>query len=83
MIMRCYHCAKVDHEPWRLGYQVAEAVGVCQQSGEAVCEKHAVKSDISLPGNSRADVGKAHPVLLPLLCTDCYEVIKVLARTAA
>jgi hypothetical protein len=26
--MRCYHCTKIDYEPWRLNCQIAEAVGV-------------------------------------------------------
>jgi hypothetical protein len=77
--MRCYHCAKIDYEPWRLNYQIAEAVGACRQCGGAVCEKHAVKSDIPLPGNGNVEVGKAHPVLLPLLCADCYQEIKALS----
>ena len=25
--MKCYHCAKIDYQPWRLNYQIAEAVG--------------------------------------------------------
>lgn len=76
--MRCYHCAVVDYEPWRLNYQIAEAVGVCQQCGEAVCERHAVKSDVPLPG-TKANPVADHPVLLPLLCADCYSEIKALA----
>jgi hypothetical protein len=79
--MKCYHCAKIDYEPWRLNYQIREAVGVCQQCGEAVCAKHAVKSDVPLPGDTQAVLERAHPVLLPLLCADCYEAIKDLART--
>jgi hypothetical protein len=79
--MRCYHCAKIDYEPWRLNYQIAEAVGVCQQCGEAVCVRHAVKSDVPLPGDGRAALERAHPVLLPLLCADCYEAIKDFAGT--
>ena len=77
--MRCYHCAKIDYEAWRFNYQIAEAVGVCQQCGEAVCVKHAVKSDIPLPGNEHAALEKNHPVLLPLLCQDCYQEMKSLS----
>ena len=62
---------------------VSEAVGVCQQCGEAVCVKHAVKADVPLPGNGNAEIEKAHPVLLPLLCADCYEEIKALSLTPA
>lgn len=76
--MRCYHCATIDYEPGRLEYQVAEAVGVCKQCGEAVCDRHAVKSDIPLPGEAGA-VTRAHPVLLPLLCADCYQELAALA----
>lgn len=71
--MNCYHCAKIDYEPWRLNYQIAEAVGVCQQCGEAVCVKHAVKSDIPLPSSQHAAM-EQHIRLLPLLlCADCYQ----------
>lgn len=79
--MKCYHCAKIDYVPWLLNYQIAEAVGVCQQCGEAVCVRHAVKSDVPLPGDGQATLERAHPVLLPLLCADCYEAIKDLANT--
>lgn len=81
--MRCYHCAKIDYEPWRLNYQIAEAVGVCQQCGEPVCVKHAVKSDVPLPGDEHAELERAHPVLLPLLCADCYEAAKEVAAARA
>ena len=56
---------------------------MCQQCGEAVCVKHAVKSDVPLPGNGNAEMEQAHPVLLPLLCADCYEELKALSATAA
>jgi len=84
--MRCYHCAhcaKIDYEPWRFNYQIAEAVGVCQQCGEAVCVKHAVKPDVPLPGNGNAEIEQAHPVLLPLLCADCYDELKALSAIPA
>jgi hypothetical protein len=45
--------------------------------------KHAVKADVPLPGNGNAEIEKAHPVLLPLLCADCYEEIKALSLTPA
>jgi Uncharacterized protein conserved in archaea (DUF2180). len=54
---------------------------VCQQCGEAVCVRHAVKSDVPLPGDRQAALERAHPVLLPLLCADCYEAIKDFAGT--
>jgi hypothetical protein len=71
--MKCYHCAN-EHQ--RLTYQVLEAVGVCQQCGEAVCIQHGVKSDVPLPRRRHSEMEKTHPVLLPLLCADCYRVIK-------
>ena len=77
--MRCYHCAKIDYEPWRLNYQIAEAVGVCQGCGEAVCVKHAVKSDVPLPGDGQASLKRGRPVLMPLLCADCYGEIRALS----
>lgn len=74
--MKCYHCLLVDQAS--LNYFVEPAVGVCHQCGEAVCERHAVKSDVPLPG----ELGHGtHPALHPLLCTDCYAEIKALAAT--
>ena len=81
--MRCYHCAKIDYDPEKLNYQVADAVGVCKQCGEAVCDRHAVKSDIPLAGAAHAEVERAHPVLLPLLCVDCYQELAALASVRA
>jgi len=77
--MKCYHCAKTDYDPPALNYQIAEAVGVCKECGEAVCGEHAVKSDVALPGDAQAKVKLDHHVLLPLLCVDCYEAIKSLS----
>jgi hypothetical protein len=77
--MRCYHCAEIDYKPWLFNFQVAEAIGVCKQCGEAVCAKHAVKSDVPLPGDGHGKVEKAHPALLPLLCADCYDELKALS----
>jgi hypothetical protein len=77
--MKCYHCAKIDYDPAALNYQIAEAVGVCKECGEAVCSKHAVKSDVALPGDAQAEVKLGHHVLLPLLCVDCYDEIKALS----
>ncbi len=77
--MNCYHCAKIDYEPSLMNYQLTTAVGVCQQCGEAVCARHAVKSDIPLPGSQHAAMEQAHPVLLPLLCADCYQEIRTLS----
>ena len=48
--MRCYHCLTVGRKPYALNYILGEAVGVCHQCGEAVCQQHAVKSDLPLPG---------------------------------
>ena len=81
--MNCYHCAKIDYKPSLLNYQLTPAVGVCQQCGEAVCVQHAVKSDIPLPGSQHAATEQAHPVLLPLLCADCYQEITALASAQA
>ncbi len=69
--MRCYHCAVIDYEPWRISHQIEEAVGICQACGEAVCKRHAVKSDLPLPGTTVA----AGSALLPLLCADCYSEV--------
>ena len=81
--MNCYHCAKIDYKPSLLNYQLAPAVGVCQQCGEAVCVQHAVKSDVPLPGSQRAAIEQAHPVLLPLLCADCYQELTALVSARA
>jgi hypothetical protein len=81
--MNCYHCAKTDYQPSLLNYQLTPAVGVCQQCGEAVCVRHAVKSDIPLPGSEHVAAELAHPVLLPLLCADCYEELSALAAARA
>jgi len=45
-----------------MNYQISAAVGVCQQCGEAVCQRHAVKSDVPLPG-TRSNPVADHPVL--------------------
>ncbi len=56
---------------------VADAVGVCQQCGEAVCERHAVKADFYLPSaSSRLPSGSR--VLTPLLCQDCHAELQKL-----
>jgi hypothetical protein len=79
--MKCYHCVKIEHPTVFPVYgNVRDAIGVCQQCGEAVCERHAVKSDVSLPGDARSALELAHPVLLPILCSDCYTEIKALAK---
>jgi hypothetical protein len=80
--MNCYHCAKIDYEPSLMNYQLTAAVGVCQQCGEAVCVRHAVKSDVPLPDSPHAVMERAHPVLLPLLCADCYQEIRALSTAA-
>jgi len=80
--MNCYHCAKIDYKPWLMNYQLTAAVGVCRQCGEAVCVRHAVKSDIPLLGSQYAVTERAHPVLLPLLCADCYQEIRALPAAA-
>jgi hypothetical protein len=42
--MRCYHCIQ-GPRAGETDLGTADAVGVCQQCGEAVCERHAVKAD--------------------------------------
>lgn len=54
--MRCYHCIR-EPKAGRTLFGIAEAVGVCQQWGEAVCKQHAVKSDFPLPETSEALAG--------------------------
>lgn len=74
--MRCYHCLRGPRAGGTL-FGVAEAVGVCQQCGEGVCYRHAVKADFYLPGAAgRLPVG--NKVLTPLLCEDCYAELKKL-----
>lgn len=72
--MRCYHCLQ---EPSAGGttFAIAEAVGVCQQCGEAVCGNHAVKSEFYLP-SVNGNLPKGNRVLTPLLCEDCYSELK-------
>ena len=77
--MRCYHCIQ---GPGAGGtdFGTAGAVGVCQQCGEAVCERHAVKADFHLPSASKR-LPSASRVLAPLLCEDCHAELKKLQLT--
>lgn len=81
--MRCYHCIQSP----RIGgtdFGVADAVGMCQQCGEAVCERHALKANFYLPSASNGLPPESR-VLTPLLCEDCYTELRKLrlAPTAA
>lgn len=74
--MRCYHCMQ---GPKIGGTElcIAEAVGVCQQCGEAVCDRHAVKAEFYLPSAS-SRLPAVNRVLTPLLCEDCHAELKKL-----
>ncbi|MBI2861490.1 MAG: DUF2180 family protein [Chloroflexi bacterium] len=77
--MRCYHCTMGP----RVGgttFGIQEAVGVCQQCGEAVCYKHAVKAEFYLP-SANGKLPQGNRVLMPLLCEDCHEELKKLQTT--
>jgi hypothetical protein len=79
--MRCYHCIQ---SPGAGGTDlgVADAVGVCQQCGEAVCEKHAVKAEFYLPSADRR-MPAGSRVLTPLLCVDCHAELSRLRLAPA